>query len=340
MRNPTRHLFNQYLERQAELNGITDATHSFTVDPSVEQVLEDRAQESSEFLQRINISPVAELKGEKLGLGIGESIASRTNTDANDRTTSDPTGLDNFIYELAKTEFDTHIKWAKLDMWAKFPDFQERIRNQVIRRIALDRIMIGFNGTHTAAASNRATYPLLQDMNKGWIQQVRDDKPEHIMSEGTKADDKILVGPGGDYATIDALVYDLYNGILPNWAVGDTELVAIVGRDLLHDKYFPLINSDDAPSEQVARDIIMSQKRLGKLPAVTVPFFPANAVTVTRFDNLSIYWQEGSRRRYIIDNPKRDRIEDFQSVNEGYVVEDYDFICHAENIELVPAEDA
>jgi P2 family phage major capsid protein len=339
MRNETRELFNQYLDRQAELNGIADATQSFTVEPTVEQKLEDRAQESSEFLQRVNISPVAELKGEKLGLGIGESLARRTNTDVNDRQTGDPTDLDGRMYELAKTEFDTHIKWAKLDMWAKFPDFQERIRNQVIRRIALDRIMIGWNGTHAAAESNRATHPLLQDMNAGWIARCRADKAEHIMSEGTKAAGKILVGPGGDYATIDALVWDLYNGLLPTWASGDTELVAIVGRDMIHDKYFPLINLDQPPTEQLARDIIMSQKRLGKLPAFQVPHYPANAVTVTRFDNLSIYWQEGSRRRYIIDNPKRDRIEDYQSVNEGYVVEDYDWFCHAENIEIIGGDD-
>jgi P2 family phage major capsid protein len=338
MRNETRELFNDYRARQAELNGVADATQSFTVEPSVEQKLEDRAQESSEFLTRVNILPVRDLKGEKLGMGIGGTIASRTNTATNDRTPRDPISLDSNLYELAETDFDTYIKWSQLDLWARFPDFQERIRNQVIRRIALDRIMIGWNGTHAAAASDPQAFPLLEDMNVGWIQRCREDKPEHIMSEGTKQEDKILVGPGGDYATIDALVWDLYNGMLPTWATGDTELVAIVGRDLLHDKYFPLINVEQAPTEQIARDLIMSQKRLGKLPAVQVPHFPANAVTVTRFDNLSVYWQEQSRRRHIVDKPERKRIVDFQSVNEGYVIEDYDYFCHAENIEIVTEE--
>lgn len=339
MRNETRELFNDYLEVQAELNGIADASKSFTVEPSIEQKLEDRAQESSEFLGRINISPVRDLKGEKLGLGIGGTIARRTNTANNDRVTKDPTSLDSTDYELFKTEFDTHIGYNKLDTWARFPDFQERIRNQVVRRIALDRIMIGFNGTSAAAESNPIANPLLEDMNIGWLERVRLDKDEHVMDQGTKVAGKIVVGPGGDYASMDALVYDLYNGLLPAWAITDTELVAIVGRQLLHDKYFPMINREDDPSEQIARDIIMSQKRLGQLPAITVPFFPANAVLVTRLDNLSVYWQEQSRRRQIIDNPRRDRIEDFQSVNEGYVVEDYDYICLAENIELV-SEDA
>ncbi|STH27919.1 P2 family phage major capsid protein [Escherichia coli] len=52
------------------------------------------------------------------------------------------------------------------------------------------------------------------------------------------------------------------------------------------------------------------------------PFFPPNALLITRLDNLSIYWQEDTRRRSVIDNPKRDRIENFESVNEAYVVED------------------
>ena len=33
MRNETRHLFTQYLERQAQLNSVPDATTKFTVTP-------------------------------------------------------------------------------------------------------------------------------------------------------------------------------------------------------------------------------------------------------------------------------------------------------------------
>lgn len=50
--------------------------------------------------------------------------------------------------------------------------------------------------------------------------------------------------------------------------------------------------------------------------------------------NLSIYWQEDTRRRAVIDNPKRDRIENFESVNEAYVVEDYRCVALVENIEI------
>ncbi|PZO91504.1 MAG: phage major capsid protein, P2 family [Sphingomonas sanxanigenens] len=336
MRNSTRRLFNAYVSQIAALNGVEDANQSFSVDPSVQQKLEDRIQESSDFLQRINSTGVPELKGEKLGLGIGSPIASRTNTAANDRAPIDPSTLDNLAYELFKTDFDTFITYQKLDTWAKFPDFQERIRNAILRRCALDRITIGWNGVNAAAATDRVANPMLQDVNKGWLQHLREDKPEHFVTEGA-APGAITVGADGDYKTLDALVYDLVNGLMPTWAAGDTELVAIVGRGLLHDKYFPLINQDQDPTEQVARDIIMSSKRLGNLPAATVPFFPANTIAVTRYDNLSIYYQDGKRRRTIVDNAKRDRIENYESSNEAYVVEDYDFMVAAENIEFVAA---
>ncbi|MGE9715608.1 P2 family phage major capsid protein, partial [Escherichia coli] len=87
-------------------------------------------------------------------------------------------------------------------------------------------------------------------------------------------------------------------------------------------------------SEKLAADMIISQKRMGGLQAVRAPFFPPNALLITRLDNLSIYWQEDTRRRSVIDNPKRDRIENFESVNEAYVVEYYRCAALEENIQI------
>lgn len=332
MRNTTRLKFNAYLDQIATLNGVEDATAKFSVDPTVQQKLETRMQESSDFLSRINVIGVDEMQGEKVGLGISSPIASRTDTSTKDRQTKDPTALQNTKYQCVQTNFDTHLKYAKLDVWAKFPDFQTRIRDAILKRQALDRIMIGFNGVSVAADHDPAK-TLLQDLNKGWLQQMRENAPDRVMAAGA-APGKITIGATGDYKTLDALVYDIRQGLLAPWARNDTELVAIVGDDLLHDKYFPMINKTEAPTEQIARDLIMSTKRLGGIAAATVPFFVPGGVMVTRLDNLSLYFQDGKRRRAIIDNPKRDQIDNFESSNEAYVVEDYDYACFAENIEI------
>ncbi|BBU79175.1 hypothetical protein EIMP300_05750 [Escherichia coli] len=82
MRQETRFKFNAYLSRVAELNGIDagDVSKKFTVEPSVTQTLMNTMQESSDFLTRINIVPVSEMKGEKIGIGVTGSIASTTDT--------------------------------------------------------------------------------------------------------------------------------------------------------------------------------------------------------------------------------------------------------------------
>ena len=333
MRNETRKLYNGYMGQQAAINGVESAATKFAVTPSVQQKLESKIQESSSFLSRINVIGVAEQTGEKLGLGISGTIASRTDTSANgERQTSDPTGMTSEGYACKQTNFDTHIRYATMDAWAKFKDFQSRVSNQVLQRCALDRITIGWNGTSAAANTNRATNPLLQDVNIGWLEKIRQNAIARVMKEGTTAG-KVVVGAGGDYKNIDALVYDAYKSLLDPWFQEDPQLVAIVGRDLMHDKLFPLVEDNDAPTEKLAADIVISQRRLGGLQAMVVPYFPAGKVLITRLDNLSLYYQDGARRRAVVDSPKRDRVEFFESSNDAYVIEDYGLCALVENIE-------
>jgi P2 family phage major capsid protein len=341
MKNSTRAKFTAMVSQIALLNGIEPsiaATTKFTVEPSVQQKLEQRVQESSEFLSKINISPVDEMTGELLGLGIGGTIASRTNTAAGDRRQGiDPSAMDQRGYECKQTNFDVAIRYAKVDMWAKFPNFETIWRDNVVKRIALDRIMIGFNGTSAAAASNRGANPLLQDINIGWLEKMRLENAERVMDVGEEVDvaGKVTYGThaNANYATLDALVWDAKESLLAEWAKNDTELVVIVSGDLLHDKYFPMINKAEDPTEQLARDVIMSTKRLGGLPALRVPGFPNGTVFITRLDNLSIYYQDGKRRRLVKDEPEYDRVTDYQSSNEAYVIEDLEYACLVENIQ-------
>lgn len=345
MKPNTRKQYKMLLSQVANLNHIDpeDVAATFTVDPTVTQRLEDKIQDSSGFLKKVNIIPVDEQSGSKVGLGIDRPVASTTNTDDKEREPVDPTSLDEVGYVCTQTNFDTALKYSKLDAWGKFKDFQIRIRNQIVKRQGLDRIMIGWNGTSRARTSDITVNKLLQDVNIGWLQKVRKGAPEQVMDkvlgeDGSVVSDKIRIGTDGDYHNLDALVMDAVNELIAAWYQDDTELVAVVGRSLLADKYFPLVNQEQPNTESLAADIIISQKRLGGLQAVRVPFFPDNTIFITRLDNLSIYWQDGTRRRHIIDNPKRDRIENYESVNEAYVVEDYEGVALIENIEIVKAK--
>lgn len=337
MRTETRLAFNAFTAALASLNGVPSATEKFTVAPSVEQTLEKRIQESSDFLRNANSYGVRDLKGEKIGLSISTTIASRTDTTQSDRQAIDPTALDNLMYECKQTNFDTAIRYAKLDQWSKFPNFQELIRNAILEQMARDRLIIGFNGQSAAADTDRVANPLLQDVNIGWLKKLQTNAAARYLTQGAVAN-KVRVGPNGDFANLDELVYSMRSDLLQPWYARDNGLIACCSADLLDEKYFPLIAANaDTPTENEALNRMLSAKKLGGLAPAEIPFFPNRTIFITRLgqngsSNLSIYWQEGSRRRTIVDNAKRDQIEDYQSVNEAYEIEDYGCACAAVNI--------
>lgn len=325
-----------YAKRVAEINGVATASHQFNVDPSVQQRLESRMQESSEFLNRINITGVTAQQGEAVGIGVSGPIASRTDTNNAERKTRDVHTTQGDKYKCEQTNYDTHIKYATLDAWAHFPDFQQRVAAEIVQRQALDRIMIGWNGKTVAATTNLATNPNLEDVNKGWIQKLREGRAANVMSEVASGSNKIKIGEAvtaaDGYKNLDALVFDMKRGLDP-WFQQNTSLVAICGADLLDDKYFEIINSANKNTEKVAGDILMSTRRLGGLQAIVVPYFPKKAIMVTLLNNLSIYYQRSARRRMLINNPKRDQLENYESSNDAYVIEDFGAAMFAENIE-------
>jgi len=338
MEQITRQRFNEFTQQIGTINNVPAAsvtTHYFTIQPSVQQRLVTRMQDSTAFLKKINILPVTQMKGQVLGLTMGSSVGRNVDTSGGTRRVGiDPTGLDGFQYECHKNNFDTSLKYAKLDSWALFPDFEARIRDMIVIRQALDRICVGFNGTSYALTSNITQNPLLQDFNRGWLQAIREDKPERVLDEvdGGKQAGYVTYGAAGDYDSLDSLVWDAKETLLPVWAREDPDLVVIVGSKLLHDKYFPLINRAEGSLDMLARQAIMEDKQLGGLPVFRVPYFPDTAILITKFSNLSIYYQNGGQRRWIQDEPWFDQITDYQSSNDAYVVEDYDYVALVENI--------
>lgn len=331
----TRGRFNAYVAGLLAVNDAEDISKAFAVTPTAQQKLENKIQESNAFLKRINIVPVRDMVGQKLGLGISGPIASRTNTQLKDRQTTDISTLGATEYRCVQTNYDTHIPYAKLDMWAKFPDFAKRVSAMRFERCGLDRQMIGFNGKAAAVETDRTANPMLQDVNIGWLEQLRQNAPERVLKEGVSGSGVIKVGGvGADFGNLDSLVYDAYKSLMDPWHADAGDLVAIVGRDLLHDKLFPLVDKNDAPTEALAANIIVSQARLGGLQAFSVPYMPDGSILVTSFSNLSIYYQESARRLFMEENPKRDRVETLESSNDAFVLEDEGKAVFIENTQV------
>jgi|GEM_PF-447675 P2 family phage major capsid protein len=256
MRNATRIAFTALAAQIALVNGVASATEKFNVAPTVQQTLEKATQESSAFLKAINIIGVDEQQGEALLAGVNGPVASRTNTGAgNRRNPANVAEMSKDSYSCVQTNFDTSFPYALLDAWAKFPEFQVLLTNAIVERQALDRIMIGFNGKLVAVATDRATSPLLQDVNKGWLQKIREGAADRVLDEGAVAG-KIRVGAikivkvagvnteiTGDYQTLDGVVFDAIQMLDP-WHRARPDLVVLVSRDLMHEKLLKAVETD------------------------------------------------------------------------------------------------
>jgi len=334
--NEARQSYHAMQTVMARTYAVPSVREEFNVEPSVAQTLNDKITLTSAFLQRINVLGVSEVKGQKVMLGLSGPVTGRTNTNNKDREAHHLLGLDGLDYELFDTHSDVALKYASIDAWAKFKDFAQRYSAAVQRQIGLDRLMIGWNGIKAAVDTDRSANPLLQDVNKGWLQIVRDQAPQQILTEGA-VPGKIQIGGAGDYKNLDALVFDVSLMIDEEFRDGG-DLVAIIGRDLLaHEKGKLYAAQGNTPTEKERLELAQVIATYGGLPSYTCPFFPSKGVVVTSFNNLSIYFQDTSWRRHLLENPKRSQTEDYNSRNEGYVVEQLGKFAaiEAANVEFV-----
>ncbi|EHI1004802.1 hypothetical protein J1C09_000092 [Escherichia coli] len=212
MSDITRNKLGCYMAQQASLNNIpvSALVSRFTVEPSVQQRFENAVKESTEFTKKINVFGVTDQKGEKILLDTTGPIA-RTNTSYDGTKRRNPNNvvdLKNRKYQCEQVNYDTFISYPQLDAWAAHPDFQSRVSTQIARQVALDRIMIGFNGTSHADESNFSTNKLLQDVNVGWLEHIRTDASERVMNDVTLTSRNMdnTVAHAGKYANADALV--------------------------------------------------------------------------------------------------------------------------------------
>lgn len=333
MRKETRIVFSGYLSQIARLNAVTDAMQKFNVEPTVQQSLETAMQESIEMLTRINMMGVTEQSGQALLMGVNGPIARRTNTGAgNRRNPQDRSALSMDEYNCKKTDFDSAFPYQLLDQWAKFPDFQARLSQSIAQRQGLDRIMIGFNGITAAVETDPEANPLGEDVNIGWLQKIRAGATDRVLDEVVAESGQVTIGATGDYKSLDSLAFDAVQMLDP-WHRKHPGLIVMVSRNLLHAKLLNAVDRGaESNEEELAVEEIIARARLGGLRIYDAPFFPDNTLLVTTLNNLSIYWQEGGRRRHIKDEPEYDRIADYQSSNDAYVIEDFGLVALVENI--------
>jgi len=325
MHTNTRRLFNHYLASVAASSGDIK-NESITYTPVKQQKLFEVISERADFLKNINHVPVDAQIEQKMGLGVSRPIASRTDTDVDDRKTQDVADLKGEVYHCQQTNFDIHMKYKLMDTWRHLGNFGQVYVKQIMQQVARDILMIGFNGESAKSSTNIKQNPLLQDVNIGWLAKAILNEPDRVMGYGSDSkatEDQWKLGEGGEYTTLDMLVFDMITNLLDAWHQGSDDLIVIVGREIWVSHGLSLLSNSTLPTERNALNTWFAEQTVAGLPCVMPPFFPVRGVVVTSYSNLSLYRQMGTLRRAMIDNPKRDRIEEYMSENQAFVVEDF-----------------
>ncbi|EEQ7773003.1 P2 family phage major capsid protein, partial [Escherichia coli] len=110
--------------------------------------MENAIKESAGLLQEINFIGVDDQEGEKVLIDTSGTIAS-TNATSDGVKRRNPASVADLAarrYRCEQVNYDTFISYAQIDAWSSQKNFQQLLSAQITRQIALDRIMIGFNG--------------------------------------------------------------------------------------------------------------------------------------------------------------------------------------------------
>ena len=324
----------EQFSNQAKAYGIGGSElavgQTYAATPTIAQTIYDKLiEDGNDFLQKINVHLVPEIKGEKVGMSLTGSVASRTEiTPTTERTPKKLVNLDAKTYELFETEFDVAIGYKTIDQWAKFKDFQRRYMEHVRKLIGNDLLRMGWAGTSVATTTSAGD---LSDVQIGWLQLIRTfNAGSQYLLGGTKgiAGAVTLVGPDttpnktiGEVKNLDAAA-KIARNMLPVFHRNRDDLVLLVSANVFsyqEDSYYEL--NANTPTEKAMMSGQVT-KGFNRMIAVSPAFFPDDTILVTTLDNLSIYIQDSSVRRTQKDKPSKNEFQDFNSMNMGYVVED------------------
>lgn len=309
----------------------TESTEQFfSVTPPKETKLRQSIVMGSEFLQKINVFDVDQTEGEAVTVGTDKMSTGRAA--ANDgRFKGSTPGLSGNQYKLQETDTVIHMTWAMQAAWINAGSqgqFNKMVNTYTNQQIAADIVKVGWNGLGAARPTDPETYPLGQDVNEGWQAHVARLAPDQIVTEDADGNE-IYFDPDGTtdtdgkalytYKTLDSMANDLINNVLAENFINAPDLVVLVGRELVSAAQYKLYNEADKPSEH--NDAQQLAKSIAGRPAYVPAYFPGKRMVVTSYKNLSVYNQNGTKRRKAKDNDDKARFESTYWRMEDFMVE-------------------
>ncbi|MGX2987529.1 P2 family phage major capsid protein [Ursidibacter sp. B-7004-1] len=269
---------------------------------------------NNSFLGLINVFKSRLERGNCLGLNL--PMPSTTNTDTTERSVN-PSFIAPFQeFECNQLNLDTYISYAKLDAFTQLEgvEFNQALDAYLEQQHLTALLIAGWNGKQKSGTSDPTTHKLGEDTAKGWLQRIRENAQDKVIAEEQS------------YTSKKALIKTALAKIEePFKSKGN--LVAICGRDIFSDEDLAITSQDLTDNNQM----MIAQKTIGGLKAIYCPYFPANALLITSLDNISLYVQTGTIRKFLEQNPAKDRLEIYNSMSVDFIIEDYRAVALIEN---------
>lgn len=316
----------KYCAAVAKTCVVDSVDHQFAITPPIETKLRQAIVHSIAFLGLISVLPVDQISGQVVDVGVDALLTGRGD---GERFRAELGNTGN-TYALTKTDSCGVIKWETLTQWANAGssgEFVKLMNNAITRSFALDMLRVGFNGTSIATVTDPVTYPLGQDINKGWLTIVKEKAAAQVLAAADLDPTGVVAG---SYKNLDSLVQDLINTTIHEAHRNHPDLVVLVGADLVAAEQHRLLEAATTPTEHAAAQSLA--KTIAGKKAYTPPFFPATAVWVTTLKNLQILQQKGTQWRKAANNEDRAQFENSFLRMEGYAVGDFDKFAAIESV--------
>ncbi len=325
-------LIEEYSSSLAASNSITNPEKRFSISPVIETKLRQAILESDAFLKMLTVETVDQISGQVIDVGTGGLLTGRVK----DGRYRAKLSHDGNTYQLVETDSCACIAWETMTQWAnsgKPGEFIKLMNNAATRNFALDMLRIGWHGTSVAETTNPSDNPHGEDVNKGWLQIVKEKRNEQVLSSA-KLDPTGKTA--GAYKNLDALVNDLVNTTIHEVFQEDTDLVVLVGRDLVSAEQHRLLSAAETPTEHKAAQSLA--KTIDGKKAYIPPFFKRNQIIVTPPKNLQILIQKGTQWRKARNEEDRKQFENSFLRMEGYGVGNFDKFAAIEAVEVISGD--
>lgn len=303
--------------------------------PSKEIMLLRDVAAHSRFLSRVNMQTRRQKQGGSFKIGPqGRNTRTNDTKGGDERRTGDVKDPVLNLYQMVKAHFDWGMHDDDLSDMSEFPNWHSLYRAAMLESYANDIQICGFHGVEHTTTSDLSTNELLEDVNKGWIQLLRERNSGNVFTGD--ANGEVKIGNGGNYQNLDQFIHDLYQGIPAHKR--SPGMQSVVGEGLMAQakyQYYGDVAKTPSEKPQIEQNAVTGV--YGGLQTLQADYFFQNGIMITNLSgggtgksNLSMLQQKGTMKRSIEYVPKKERTIDWNACWRAYHIEDLDKMVFAD----------